>query len=77
MAKVIEEAIVIKVSKLVKDDTNESLVPEDVLKALESVAEELLGKGVVVEVEKELLDDLEYYLHYYFESCCWMLQTTY
>ena len=52
MAKIIEENIIIKVSKLVKDSADETLVPEDTLKALESVAEELLGSGVIVEVEK-------------------------
>ena len=52
MAQIIEENIVIKVSKLVKGDVSESLVSEDVLRALESVAEELLGAGVIVEVEK-------------------------
>lgn len=52
MAKVLEENIVIKVSKLVKDNSAENLVSEDVIKALESVAEELLGNGVIVEVEK-------------------------
>jgi hypothetical protein len=52
MAQIIEENIVIKVSKLVKSSAGENLVSEDVLKALESVAEELLGAGVVVEVEK-------------------------
>ena len=52
MAQIIEENIVIKVSKLVKDGNAEQLVSEDVTKALESVAEELLGAGVIVEVEK-------------------------
>lgn len=52
MAKIIEENIVIKVSKLVKAGGDENLVPDDVLKALESVAEELLGSAVIVEVER-------------------------
>jgi hypothetical protein len=52
MAKIIEENIVIKVSKLVKDGAEQSLVSQDVITALESVAEELLGAGVIVEVEK-------------------------
>lgn len=50
MAKVIEENIVIKVSKLVKDGIEEKLVSADTIQALESVAEELLGPGVIVEV---------------------------
>lgn len=52
MAQVIEENIVITVSKLVKSGTNEALVPEDTLVALEQVAQELLGDGVIVEVAK-------------------------
>jgi hypothetical protein len=54
MAKVHEEVIVITVSKLVKNDetTPAEIVNEDVITALGSVAEELLGNGVVVEVNK-------------------------
>ena len=53
MAKIHEEVIVIKVSKLVKDSADiGSVVPEDVAAALQSVAEELLGDSVVVEVER-------------------------
>ena len=52
MAQILEENIVIKVSKLVKNQSGETLVGDDVLAALESVAEELLGAGVIVEVEK-------------------------
>lgn len=52
MAKILEENIIIKVSKLVKNDTNENLVPADTLQALEAVTQELLGDTVIVEVEK-------------------------
>ncbi len=52
MAQVIEENIVITVSKLVKSGTTENLVPEDTVIALEQVAQELLGDGVIVEVAK-------------------------
>lgn len=52
MAQVIEENIVITVSKLVKSGAKENLVPEDTLMALEQVAQELLGDGVIVEVAK-------------------------
>jgi hypothetical protein len=52
MAKIIEENIIIKVSKLVKISADESLVPEETLQALEAVAQELLGDSVIVEVEK-------------------------
>ena len=53
MAKIHEEVIVIKVSKLVKDSADVgTVVSEDVTAALQSVAEELLGDSVVVEVER-------------------------
>jgi hypothetical protein len=53
MAKIQEEVILITVSKLVKnDDTSTDIVSDDTITALASVAEELLGNGVVVEVNK-------------------------
>jgi hypothetical protein len=52
MAKIIEEIVIIKVSKLVKDNTEASIVTDDLQAALEQVAQELVGDGVVVEVEK-------------------------
>lgn len=52
MAQILEENIVIKVSKLVKTGTAENLVSEETVQALEQVAQELLGEGVIVEVEK-------------------------
>lgn len=52
MAQIIEENIIIKVSKLVKNGGEENLVPADTLAALEAVAQELLGESVIVEVEK-------------------------
>jgi hypothetical protein len=53
MAKMIEEVIVIKLSKLVKDnDPAEQIVSEDAQIALEQVAQELTGTGVLVEVER-------------------------
>jgi hypothetical protein len=53
MAKIIEDIIVIKFSKIVKDsETNEStIVNQDIQTALEQVAQELAGTSVVVEVE--------------------------
>jgi len=53
MAKIHEEIIIIKFSQLVKDGT-ESVprVTEDVTAALVQVAEELVGAGVVVEIER-------------------------
>lgn len=53
MAKIHEEIVVIKLSKLVKDtdDTN-TLINDDIIVNLEAVAQELVGTGVIVEVEK-------------------------
>ena len=52
MAQVIEENIIIKVSKLVKNGADADLVPADTILALEQVVQELVGDGVIVEVEK-------------------------
>lgn len=55
MAKVHEEVILITVSKLVKDSDAENLpdlANAEIIAALGSVAEELFGSGVVVEVNK-------------------------
>ena len=54
MAKIQEEIIAIKVSKLVKDsDDMKSLSTDEITIALEQVAQELFGDGVVVEVITE------------------------
>lgn len=53
MAKIHEEIVVIKLSKLVKDsDTVGAIADTEIIAALQSVAEELAGTGVVVEVER-------------------------
>lgn len=53
MAKIVEDAIVIKFSKLVKDNEKDfKLSNSDIEAALEQVAQELVGDGVVVEVER-------------------------
>ena len=55
MAKIHEEIVVIKLSKLVKEkdqDSNVLVATNDICEALQSVAEELLGSGIVVEVER-------------------------
>ena len=53
MAKIIEEIVVIKLSKLVKDlDAGTEIASDDIVAALQSVAEELTGLGVIVEVER-------------------------
>jgi hypothetical protein len=53
MAKIHEEIIVVKLSKLVKEtDQPESAVSEDLVASLIAVTEELVGSGVVVEIEQ-------------------------
>ena len=55
MAKIHEEILVIKLSMLVKDDhdvESGALASNDTMAALEQVAQELVGKGVVVEIER-------------------------
>jgi len=53
MAKIHEEIIVIKFSQLVKDGVDSApRVTEDVTAALAQVAEELVGAGTVVEIER-------------------------
>lgn len=53
MAKIQEEIIVIKFSQLVKDgEESTGRVTEDVTAALIQVAEELVGAGVIVEIER-------------------------
>lgn len=53
MAKIHEEVLVIKLSKLVKNSQEEnSMVNEEILTALEQVTQELVGTDIVVEVEK-------------------------
>jgi hypothetical protein len=52
MAKIIEDAIVVRFSKIVKDSETDTggLVTNDIQQALEQVAQELVGSSVVVEV---------------------------
>ena len=54
MAKIYEEVVVIKLSKLVKesDSSSDLIITDEVLAALSSVVEELVGAGVVVETER-------------------------
>jgi hypothetical protein len=54
MAKVQTEIIVVKLSKLIKDNTNEvdSLVNKDFDSNLEAIVQELVGENVLVEIEK-------------------------
>jgi hypothetical protein len=53
MAKIHEEIVLIKLSKLVKEtDGPTTVANDDLLAALGVVAEELAGAGIIVEVEK-------------------------
>lgn len=54
MAKIVEDIVIVRFSKLVKnDDKNQEILTEDLQQALEQVSQELVGDGVVVEVIKE------------------------
>ena len=53
MAKIYEEVVVIKLSKLVKEnDAGTEIATADIVAALQSVAEELAGVGVIVEADR-------------------------
>jgi hypothetical protein len=53
MAKIYTESIVITLSKLVRDtDVDTEIASDDIVAALQSVAEELAGAGVIVEADK-------------------------
>jgi len=53
MAKIVENVIIIKFSKLAKDlSDNSTILNEGVAEALEQVAQELVGDSIIVEVEK-------------------------
>lgn len=53
MAKIHEEVVVIKLSKLVKGTGDGgNIATEDIVAAIEQVAQELVGDSVIVEVEK-------------------------
>jgi hypothetical protein len=53
MAKLHEEVLVIKVSKLLKDTENTSeIVNSELLQSLEAVVQELAGAGTLVEIER-------------------------
>jgi hypothetical protein len=52
MAKIIENILIVKVSKLVKEGADQNLIPDETQQALEQVAQELLGDAVIVEVER-------------------------
>lgn len=52
MAKIVEEVVAIKLSKLIKNSEEDaSIVSSDLITALEQVAQELVDNSVVVEVD--------------------------
>lgn len=53
MAKLHEEVLVIKVSKLLKDsEATSEIVNSELLQSLEAVVQELAGAGTLVEIER-------------------------
>ena len=53
MAKIHEEIIVIKLSKLVRNDQGAgTLAGEETVQALEAVVQELVGSDIIVEIER-------------------------
>jgi hypothetical protein len=54
MAKIQEEIILVKLSKLIKESTDnvESLTNNDFSTNLEAIVQELVGEAVIVEIEK-------------------------
>lgn len=53
MARIYEETVVVKLSRLVKDtEVTPMIATEDVVTALEQVAQELVGEHVIAEVSK-------------------------
>lgn len=53
MAKLVEEIIVVKLSKLIKDtEADKEILDPSVLGVLEQAVQEIVNEGVVVEVEK-------------------------
>lgn len=54
MAKIVEDIVIIKFSKIVKDSEQDTaaIAGSDVQQALEQVAQELVGDSVVVEISR-------------------------
>ena len=53
MAKILEQTLTIKLSKLVKDDDYSKVSTEDLVASLESIVQELVGSNIVIEIETE------------------------
>jgi hypothetical protein len=54
MAKLHEEVVILKLSKLVKENSSEqaTLADNDFCTAIEEVAQQLIGENIIVEVER-------------------------
>lgn len=53
MAKIQEEIIIVKFSKLIREtDQSSSIITADLVESLQAVTEELAGSGIIVEVER-------------------------
>lgn len=51
MAKIVEDILAIKLSKIAKDDApDQPIITDEIATQLEAVAQELVGQGVVVEI---------------------------
>ena len=51
MAKIVEDIVAIKLSKLAKNDAPEqSIITDEIASQLEAITQELVGAGVVVEI---------------------------
>ena len=54
MAKIIEELVILKLSKLVRDDSDDqNLLDNKTINNIEQVVQEIVGDGVVIEIVKE------------------------
>lgn len=52
MAKIYEEHVLIKLSKLTKDGQSDPIVDKEIVAALEEVIQQLVGSNVIVELER-------------------------
>ncbi len=52
MAKIVEDMVAIKLSKIAKDDALDApkIITDEIASQLEAVAQELLGEAVIVEI---------------------------
>ena len=53
MAKVHTEVIIVKMSKLVKDNDHQAIIAsEETKNSLEAIVQELVGENIIVEIEE-------------------------